>query len=155
MKRVLFFSATYYNLPLSENLKKKFQFLSEVSECTVLAFSNKNIEFQEEILVVDVLAKHGFVARIVDIFIAVDRANRVLALLHEMPSVNCVIRPNTLNFWMTSCSRFVAVSPFDKYVDRSICGAFDKVAESEECGNVRRPCPVEQRRREAMMAQIS
>ena len=48
MKRVLFFSATYYNLPLSDNLKKKFQFLSEVSECTVVAFSNKNIEFQEE-----------------------------------------------------------------------------------------------------------
>lgn len=48
MKRVLFFSATYYNLPLSDNLKKKFQYLSEVSECTVVAFSNKNIEFQEE-----------------------------------------------------------------------------------------------------------
>ena len=48
MKRVLFFSATYYNLPLSDNLKKKFQFLSEVSECTVVAFSNKNIGFQEE-----------------------------------------------------------------------------------------------------------
>ena len=48
MKRVLFFSATYYDLPLSDNLKKKFQFLSEVSECTVVAFSNKNIEFQEE-----------------------------------------------------------------------------------------------------------
>ena len=50
MKRVLFFSATYYNLPLSDNLKKKFQFLSEVSECTVVAFSNKNrLDFLRQI----------------------------------------------------------------------------------------------------------
>ena len=40
-KNVLFFSPTFYELPLSENIKKKYDNLSEVANITVLAFSSQ------------------------------------------------------------------------------------------------------------------
>ena len=40
-KNVLFFSPTFYELPLSENIKKKYNNLSEVANITVLAFSSQ------------------------------------------------------------------------------------------------------------------
>ena len=40
-KNVLFFSPTYYELPLNENIKKKYDNLSEVANVTVLAFSSQ------------------------------------------------------------------------------------------------------------------
>ena len=44
-KNVLFFSPTFYELPLTENIKKKYDNLSEVANTTVLAFSSqKKIE---------------------------------------------------------------------------------------------------------------
>ena len=48
-KNVLFFSPTFYDLPLSENIKKKYDNLSEVANVTVLAFSNqKKIHTESE-----------------------------------------------------------------------------------------------------------
>ncbi len=38
---VLFFSPTFYDLPLNENIKKKYDNLSEVANVTVLAFSSQ------------------------------------------------------------------------------------------------------------------
>ena len=35
-KNVLFFSPTFYDLPLNENIKKKYDNLSEVANVTVL-----------------------------------------------------------------------------------------------------------------------
>ena len=40
MKNVLFIAPTTYQLPLTENLKKKFITLSEVCNVSVLAFAN-------------------------------------------------------------------------------------------------------------------
>ena len=40
-KNVLFFSPTFYDLPLNENIKKKYDNLSEVANVTVLAFSSQ------------------------------------------------------------------------------------------------------------------
>ena len=40
-KNVLFFSPTFYDLPLNENIKKKHDNLSEVANVTVLAFSSQ------------------------------------------------------------------------------------------------------------------
>ena len=37
-KNVLFFSPTFYDLPLNENIKKKYDNLSEVANVKVLAF---------------------------------------------------------------------------------------------------------------------
>ena len=46
-KNVLFVSPTFYQLPLTENIIKKHQYLDEVANVTVLAFSNQKIAFQE------------------------------------------------------------------------------------------------------------
>ena len=46
-KNVLFVSPTFYQLPLTENIIKKHQYLDEVVNVTVLAFSNQKIAFQE------------------------------------------------------------------------------------------------------------
>ena len=40
-KNVLFFSPTFYELPLNENIKKKYDNLSEVANVTVLAFASQ------------------------------------------------------------------------------------------------------------------
>ena len=40
-KNVLFFSPTFYELPLNDNIKKKYDNLSEVANVTVLAFSSQ------------------------------------------------------------------------------------------------------------------
>ena len=45
-KNVLFVSPTFYQLPLTENIIKKHQYLDEVANVTVLAFSNQKIAFQ-------------------------------------------------------------------------------------------------------------
>ena len=47
MKNVLFIAPTTYQLPLTENLKKKFITLSEVCNVSVLAFANSKIFFNE------------------------------------------------------------------------------------------------------------
>ena len=48
-KNVLFFSPTFYELPFNENIKKKYDNLSEVANVTVLAFSNqKKIHTESE-----------------------------------------------------------------------------------------------------------
>ena len=47
MKNVLFIAPTTYQLPLTENLKKKFITLSEVCNVSVLAFANSKIFFRE------------------------------------------------------------------------------------------------------------
>ena len=48
-KNVLFFSPTFYDLPLNENIKKKYNNLSEVANVTVLAFSSqKKIHTESE-----------------------------------------------------------------------------------------------------------
>lgn len=47
MKNVLFFSPTYYELPLNKNLKKKFEYLSEVGNIFVFAFASKTLHFTE------------------------------------------------------------------------------------------------------------
>ena len=47
MKNVLFIAPTTYQLPLTENLKKKFITLSEVCNVSVLAFSNSKTFFNE------------------------------------------------------------------------------------------------------------
>ena len=47
MKNVLFISPTTYQLPLTENLKKKFITLSEVCNVSVLAFANSKTFFNE------------------------------------------------------------------------------------------------------------
>ena len=48
-KNVLFFSPTFYELPLTENIKKKYDNLSEVANTTVLAFSSqKKIYLESE-----------------------------------------------------------------------------------------------------------
>jgi hypothetical protein len=40
-KNVLFVSPTFYELPLNENIKKKYDNLNEVANVTVLAFSSQ------------------------------------------------------------------------------------------------------------------
>ena len=47
MKNVLFIAPTTYQLPLNENLKKKFITLSEVCNVSVLAFANSKTFFNE------------------------------------------------------------------------------------------------------------
>ena len=47
MKNVLFIAPTTYQLPLSENLKKKFITLSEVCNVSVLAFANNKTVLKE------------------------------------------------------------------------------------------------------------
>ena len=47
MKNVLFIAPTTYQLPLTENLKKKFLTLSEVCNVTVLAFANSKTFLNE------------------------------------------------------------------------------------------------------------
>ena len=48
-KNVLFFSPTFYDLPLNENIKKKYDNLSEVANVKVLAFSSqKKIHTESE-----------------------------------------------------------------------------------------------------------
>ena len=47
MKNVLFIAPTTYQLPLTENLKKKFITLSEVCNVSVLAFANSKIFLNE------------------------------------------------------------------------------------------------------------
>ena len=47
MKNVLFIAPTTYQLPLTENLKKKFITLSEVCNVSVLAFANSKTFFNE------------------------------------------------------------------------------------------------------------
>ena len=47
MKNVLFIAATTYQLPLTENLKKKFITLSEVCNVSVLAFANSKTFLNE------------------------------------------------------------------------------------------------------------
>ncbi len=47
MKNVLFIAPTTYQLPLTENLKKKFITLSEVCNVSVLAFANSKTLFNE------------------------------------------------------------------------------------------------------------
>ena len=46
MKNVLFVSPTYYELPLNDNLKKKYKFLSDVANIFVFAFSDKKSFFK-------------------------------------------------------------------------------------------------------------
>ena len=46
-KNVLFVSPTFYQLPLTENIVKKHQYLDEVANVTVLAFSNQKMAFKE------------------------------------------------------------------------------------------------------------
>ena len=46
-KNVLFFSPTFYDLPLNENIKKKYDNLSEVANVTVLAFSSQKKIYTE------------------------------------------------------------------------------------------------------------
>ena len=46
-KNVLFFSPTYYELPFSENIKKKYDNLSEVANVSVLAFSSQKKIYTE------------------------------------------------------------------------------------------------------------
>ena len=46
-KNVLFVSPTFYQLPLTENIIKKHQYLDEVANVTVLAFSNQKMAFKE------------------------------------------------------------------------------------------------------------
>ena len=47
MKNVLFIAPTTYQLPLTENLKKKFTTLSEVCNVSVLAFANSKTSLNE------------------------------------------------------------------------------------------------------------
>ena len=47
MKNVLFVAPTTYQLPLTENLKKKFRTLSQVCNVSVLAFANSNSSISE------------------------------------------------------------------------------------------------------------
>ena len=47
MKNVLFIAPTTYQLPLTENLKKKFITLSEVCNVSVLAFANSKTFLNE------------------------------------------------------------------------------------------------------------
>jgi glycosyltransferase involved in cell wall biosynthesis len=46
-KNVLFISPTFYSLPLTENIIKKHQYLDEVANVTVLAFSSHKKVFKE------------------------------------------------------------------------------------------------------------
>jgi hypothetical protein len=46
-KNVLFISPTFYELPLNENIKKKYDNLNEVANVTVLAFSSQKKIFTE------------------------------------------------------------------------------------------------------------
>ena len=46
-KNVLFVSPTFYSLPLTDNIIKKHQYLDEVANVTVLAFSSKKKVFKE------------------------------------------------------------------------------------------------------------
>ncbi len=47
MKNVLFIAPTNYQLPITDNLEKKFITLSEICNVSVLAFSDKNIFMRE------------------------------------------------------------------------------------------------------------
>ena len=46
-KNVLFISPTFYSLPLTDNIIKKHQYLDEVANVTVLAFSSQKKVFKE------------------------------------------------------------------------------------------------------------
>ena len=46
-KNVLFISPTFYSLPLTDNIIKKHQYLDEVANVTVLAFSSHKKVFKE------------------------------------------------------------------------------------------------------------
>ena len=41
MKNVLFIAPTTYKLPLDKNMRKKFEYLSEISNLNVIAFANE------------------------------------------------------------------------------------------------------------------
>ncbi len=43
MKNVLFVAPTTYQLPLTENIEKKFKYLNEVCNLHIFAFANKKI----------------------------------------------------------------------------------------------------------------
>ena len=47
MKNVLFIAPTNYQLPITDNLEKKFITLSEICHVSVLAFSDMNIFMSE------------------------------------------------------------------------------------------------------------
>jgi hypothetical protein len=44
MKNVLFIAPTTYKLPLDKNMRKKFEYLSEISNLNVIAFANEKKE---------------------------------------------------------------------------------------------------------------
>ena len=48
MKNVLFIAPTTYNLPLDDNMQKKFEYLSQVCNLNVVAFSNEKREISFE-----------------------------------------------------------------------------------------------------------
>ena len=45
MKNLLFVAPTTYPIPLTENIEKKFKYLSEVCNLYIFAFAEKKIEF--------------------------------------------------------------------------------------------------------------
>ena len=48
MKNVLFIAPTTYKLPLDKNMRKKFEYLSEISNINVIAFANEKKEINLE-----------------------------------------------------------------------------------------------------------
>ena len=48
MKNVLFIAPTTYKLPLDKNMRKKFEYLSEISNLNVIAFANEKKEINLE-----------------------------------------------------------------------------------------------------------
>ena len=48
MKNVLFIAPTTYKLPLDKNMRKKFEYLSEISNLNVIAFANEKKEMNLE-----------------------------------------------------------------------------------------------------------
>jgi hypothetical protein len=48
MKNVLFIAPTTYNLPLDDNMQKKFEYLSQVCNLNVVAFANEKREISFE-----------------------------------------------------------------------------------------------------------
>ena len=48
MKNVLFIAPTTYKLPLDDNMRKKFEYLSQVCNLNVVAFSNEKREINLE-----------------------------------------------------------------------------------------------------------
>ena len=54
MKNVLFIAPTTYQLPLTENLKKKFITLSEVCNVSVLAFANSKTFLNETLSLIHI-----------------------------------------------------------------------------------------------------